>query len=174
LSTGYLYGALNVIADWTFVLIPICVLIDSDLDRRAKISVSIVMGLGAVGSISSIMRMVYLEGILFSEKGLTSKHTTLHYPGSGLTEQQAKPSKQPSGRPQNQAAASLPPPLPFSGPSSATLPPRCVLVRRLTGPMAHALARPMLPRKTTASLSHIEVERAVRIALAATSHGAPQ
>jgi hypothetical protein len=78
LSTGYLYGALNVTADWTFVLIPICVLIDSDLDRRAKISVSIVMGLGAVGSISSIMRMVYLEGILFSEKGLTSKHTTLH------------------------------------------------------------------------------------------------
>lgn len=71
LATGYLYGALNVIADWTFVLIPISVLIDSDLDRRSKISVSIVMALGAVGSVSSIMRMVYLKGLLFVPTGLT-------------------------------------------------------------------------------------------------------
>ncbi|KAH7066820.1 hypothetical protein BKA63DRAFT_607721 [Paraphoma chrysanthemicola] len=73
LSTGYLYGAINVVADWTFVLIPICILIDSDLDRRAKISVSIVMALGAVGSVSSIMRMVHLKGLLFSRTGLTTE-----------------------------------------------------------------------------------------------------
>lgn len=72
LSTGYLYGAINVIADWTFVLIPICVLLESDLDRRSKISVSIVMGLGAIGSISSIMRMVYLKGLLLSSHGMSS------------------------------------------------------------------------------------------------------
>ncbi|PVH91831.1 hypothetical protein DM02DRAFT_702733 [Periconia macrospinosa] len=70
LSTGYLYGAVNIIADWTFVLIPICVLVDSNLDRRAKISVSIVMALGAVGSVSSIMRMVYLKGLLILRGGL--------------------------------------------------------------------------------------------------------
>jgi hypothetical protein len=72
LSTGYLYGALNVIADWTFVLIPISVLLDSALDRRAKISVSVVMALGAVGSVSSIMRMVYLRGLILSPTSLSS------------------------------------------------------------------------------------------------------
>lgn len=68
-----MYGALNVIADWTFVLIPICVLLDSDLDRRSKISVSIVMALGAVGSVSSIMRMIYLKGLLFGHGALRAE-----------------------------------------------------------------------------------------------------
>ncbi|KAJ4991861.1 integral membrane protein [Stagonosporopsis vannaccii] len=66
LATGYIYGVINIIADWTFVLIPIVILVDSDIDRRSKISVSIVMGLGAIGSVSSILRMVYLKGLLFS------------------------------------------------------------------------------------------------------------
>ncbi|KAH7406883.1 hypothetical protein DE146DRAFT_676194 [Phaeosphaeria sp. MPI-PUGE-AT-0046c] len=70
LATGYLYGTLNVIADWTFVLIPISVLLDSELDRRSKISVSLVMALGAVGSVSSIMRMVYLRGLVGVPTGL--------------------------------------------------------------------------------------------------------
>ncbi|KAF2849180.1 hypothetical protein T440DRAFT_453103 [Plenodomus tracheiphilus IPT5] len=63
LTTGYLYGTINVLADWTFVLIPITVLISSDLDTRSKISVSLVMALGAIGSLSSIMRMIYLHGL---------------------------------------------------------------------------------------------------------------
>ncbi|KAJ4335058.1 hypothetical protein N0V95_009015 [Ascochyta clinopodiicola] len=69
LTSGYLYGIINVIADWTFVLIPIAVLVDSNIDRRSKISVSVVMGLGAIGSVSSILRMVYLKGLLFSHGG---------------------------------------------------------------------------------------------------------
>jgi hypothetical protein len=73
LSTGYLYGAINVIADWTFVLVPISVLVDSNLDRRSKISVSAVMALGAVGSVSSIMRMVYLRGLIGIPTGLSCK-----------------------------------------------------------------------------------------------------
>jgi hypothetical protein len=72
LTAGYLYGIINIVADWTFVLIPISVLIDSDLDRRSKISVSIVMALGAVGSVSSVLRMVYLKGLSLSMgNGLT-------------------------------------------------------------------------------------------------------
>ena len=74
LTTGYVYGIINVIADWTFVLIPISVLVDSELNRRSKISVSIVMGLGAVGSVSSILRMVYLDGLSLSTmNGLSRK-----------------------------------------------------------------------------------------------------
>ncbi len=73
LSTGYIYGAINIIADWTFVLIPIAILIDSDIDRRSKISVSIVMGLGAIGSVSSVLRMVYLHGLLFARNSAINR-----------------------------------------------------------------------------------------------------
>lgn len=66
LTTGYFYGIINVISDWTFTLIPIVILLDSDIDLRSKISVSIVMGFAAIGSIASIMRMVYLKALLFN------------------------------------------------------------------------------------------------------------
>lgn len=72
LSTGYIYGIINVVADWIFTLIPIVILMDSQMDRRSKISVGVVMGFAAIGSISSIMRMVYLKGLLF-EGSVSSK-----------------------------------------------------------------------------------------------------
>jgi hypothetical protein len=72
LSTGYIYGITNVVADWIFTLIPIVILMDSTMDRRSKISVGIVMAFAAVGSISGIMRMVYLKGLLF-EGSVSSK-----------------------------------------------------------------------------------------------------
>lgn len=46
--SGYLYGGVNVLAEWTFVLIPISTLMESHVDRRTKLSVSIIMGLGAM------------------------------------------------------------------------------------------------------------------------------
>ncbi|KAF2119835.1 hypothetical protein BDV96DRAFT_312197 [Lophiotrema nucula] len=89
LFTGYTYGVINVIADWTFVLIPIFVLVDSDMDRRSKVSVSIVMALGAVGSVSSILRMVYLRGLLFNGKHLSDAVRATIWataePGTGIT-----------------------------------------------------------------------------------------
>lgn len=54
------------------MLIPITVLMDSDLDRGSKISVGVVMGLGAIGSVSSIMRLVYLDGLSLSAIGALS------------------------------------------------------------------------------------------------------
>jgi len=109
LATGYLYGAINVIADWTFVLIPITVLLDSELDRRSKISVSIVMALGAVGSVSSIMRMVYLKGLIHVPTGLScTYHTPPLLPQLANDGIQLLLSKRPFGRRQNQARASSP------------------------------------------------------------------
>ncbi|CAE7030700.1 hypothetical protein CFE70_004259 [Pyrenophora teres f. teres 0-1] len=90
MCTGYVYGIINVIADWTFVLLPVSVLMDSDLDRRSKISVSIVMCLGAVGSVSSVLRMVYLSGLQLQSVGLasvTSRKVTIWAtaePGTGI------------------------------------------------------------------------------------------
>ena len=65
LSTGYIYGVVNVLSDWTFTLVPIFIMLDSNMDRREKLSVGLIMSFAAVGSISSIMRMVYLKGLLF-------------------------------------------------------------------------------------------------------------
>lgn len=48
------------------------------MDRRSKVSVGIVMGFAAVGSISSILRMVYLKGLLFS--GSVSSKSKFQYP----------------------------------------------------------------------------------------------
>jgi hypothetical protein len=48
LTCGYLYSSINTIADWTFVLIPIFMLHNANMDRRTKISVGVIMALGAV------------------------------------------------------------------------------------------------------------------------------
>ncbi|KAF2469882.1 uncharacterized protein BDR25DRAFT_189384, partial [Lindgomyces ingoldianus] len=89
LFTGYLYGIICVVADWIFVLIPIFVLIESDMDSRSKVSVSIIMALGAVGSISAILRMVYLKGLLLSGDFITDAPTATIWataePGTGIT-----------------------------------------------------------------------------------------
>ncbi|KAL5115708.1 hypothetical protein ACEQ8H_006420 [Pleosporales sp. CAS-2024a] len=89
LISGYCYGVINIIADWTFVLIPITVLLDSELDRRSKMSVSIVMALGAIGSVSSIMRIIFLRGLILISTGLspvTVKATiwAVAEPGTGI------------------------------------------------------------------------------------------
>lgn len=64
------------------MLIPISVLVGSKLDRRSKISVSLVMALGAVGSVSSVMRTIHLHGLALTGNGLTRK---LHCPPSSNT-----------------------------------------------------------------------------------------
>jgi hypothetical protein len=85
LTCGYIYGVINVLSDWTFVLIPITVLMDSDLDRRSKMSVSMVMALGALGSVSAIMRLVYLDGLGMSTmSALNGKAPLLNHTFEGL------------------------------------------------------------------------------------------
>ena len=66
LATQYLYGIVNIFANMTFVIISIRILIGSDIEHGAKISVSILIALGAIGSISSVMRIVYLESLTTS------------------------------------------------------------------------------------------------------------
>ncbi|KAF2194511.1 hypothetical protein K469DRAFT_546264 [Zopfia rhizophila CBS 207.26] len=88
LFTGYVYGTINVLADWTFVLTPIWILLESDMDRNSKLSVSVIMALGAVGSISSIMRMVYLRGLLLTGEYISETVNTTIWataePGTGI------------------------------------------------------------------------------------------
>ncbi|KAF2491942.1 hypothetical protein BU16DRAFT_564423 [Lophium mytilinum] len=65
LTAGYLYSSINTVADWTFVLIPLVMLSTANMDRKTKFSVGIIMALGAVGSVGSILRIIYMKGIIF-------------------------------------------------------------------------------------------------------------
>ncbi|KAF2816015.1 uncharacterized protein BDZ99DRAFT_127109 [Mytilinidion resinicola] len=65
LTAGYLYSSINTITDWTFVLVPLLMLSTPNMDRKTKFSVGIIMALGAVGSVGSILRIVYVKGIIF-------------------------------------------------------------------------------------------------------------
>jgi len=134
LSTGYIYGVINVIADWTFTLIPIIILLDSDMDRQSKISVSIVMGFAAIGSVSSILRMVYLEGLLFGHSVSSTSKPRASFVLQILILLQSLRSKPLSGPPPSPALASSPPRPPSYGRSSASSLPTSVAKSLNTAP----------------------------------------
>ncbi|PSK51637.1 hypothetical protein B9Z65_2904 [Elsinoe australis] len=60
---NYTYATINALTDWTFALIPIYTIRHANMPRRARISASFLLGLGAVSSIVSIVRMKYIEGL---------------------------------------------------------------------------------------------------------------
>ncbi|GAM91420.1 hypothetical protein ANO11243_094700 [Dothideomycetidae sp. 11243] len=60
---NYLYAALNILVDFVFTIIPIVVVAKAMMPRRAKISVSILILLGSVGSVVSVARIYYLPVI---------------------------------------------------------------------------------------------------------------
>lgn len=60
---NYLHGSLNAASDWTFALLPISVLWHAKIPRSAKISSGLLLSLGAVGSISSLIRLAYVPGL---------------------------------------------------------------------------------------------------------------
>jgi hypothetical protein len=48
LSMGYIYSVINIVADWIFVFIPMFMLKETSMGRRSKLSVGVIMALGAV------------------------------------------------------------------------------------------------------------------------------
>lgn len=48
LTTGYVVGGISILADWSFVIVPLFMLRDAQLTFRSKVSVGIIMILGAV------------------------------------------------------------------------------------------------------------------------------
>jgi hypothetical protein len=60
---NYVHASLNAISDWTFACLPIFVLWNSQIPRSAKISSGFLLSLGAVGSIISLVRIVYIPGL---------------------------------------------------------------------------------------------------------------
>ncbi|KAF1351675.1 hypothetical protein EJ07DRAFT_31159, partial [Lizonia empirigonia] len=59
MSFTYVVSALNSVADWTFGILPILVVKDLQMKRRAKFIISGVIGLAAIGSTATIIRLPY-------------------------------------------------------------------------------------------------------------------
>ena len=55
-------GLINAIADWIFAILPIFVLRKSNIPRSAKITVVCIILFGAIGSLSSVVRLAYIQG----------------------------------------------------------------------------------------------------------------
>ncbi|CAG7564518.1 unnamed protein product [Fusarium equiseti] len=61
MSTGYVVSISAVISDWTCAILPVFMLYKSNMRRATKVSVSIVLGLAAVASLCTVIRLPYLK-----------------------------------------------------------------------------------------------------------------
>ncbi|PNS20988.1 hypothetical protein CAC42_3325 [Sphaceloma murrayae] len=60
---NYFAAVLNALVDWILTLVPIYVVYQVNMSRKEKISVSILMMLGLTGSIISLVRIPYVNGV---------------------------------------------------------------------------------------------------------------
>ncbi|ESZ98168.1 hypothetical protein SBOR_1437 [Sclerotinia borealis F-4128] len=60
---GYAYSAITCASDWILSLIPIFVVWNLQMTPRDKMSVAIILSMGAVASTATIIRMPYLRGL---------------------------------------------------------------------------------------------------------------
>lgn len=60
---NYIHGTLNAVTDWIFVSLPILVIRDANMNRKAKASVMGVLAIGVLGSVASIVRLYYIKDI---------------------------------------------------------------------------------------------------------------
>jgi len=60
---SYIHGSLNALTDWEFAILPIFVLQKTKLPKHAKYSVCFILAVGALGSVASLVRLAYIEGL---------------------------------------------------------------------------------------------------------------
>jgi hypothetical protein len=60
---NYIHGTMNVLTDWVFVSLPILVIRNANMNRRAKSSVIGVLAIGVLGSVASVVRLYYVKDI---------------------------------------------------------------------------------------------------------------
>ncbi|KAI0485080.1 hypothetical protein GGR56DRAFT_669574 [Xylariaceae sp. FL0804] len=58
---GYLVSASSVVTDWACAVLPVVILWRTQMPARMKVSTGLVLGLGAIASISTIIRLPYLR-----------------------------------------------------------------------------------------------------------------
>jgi hypothetical protein len=60
---AYEQATVTTLTDWIFALLPIPLLWNTTMDRRSKLSVGLILSLGAFGSICSIVRFKYIDSL---------------------------------------------------------------------------------------------------------------
>jgi len=59
-ALSYTVSAMNIITDWTCAIMPVFILWDLQMRRKLKISVCFIMGLGAVASTATLVRLKFI------------------------------------------------------------------------------------------------------------------
>lgn len=87
---NYAHGSLNAATDWMFATIPFFMLWKTQIPRQAKISVYCISALGVFGSIASLIRLAYIQGLdsssfRFFETAVSIADLSIIEPGLGIT-----------------------------------------------------------------------------------------
>ena len=107
-------SGLNVVADWTFGLLPFWIVKDLQIPVRQKRLVIGLLAFAAVGSTATCIRLPYVMALKDSGKGREGDflckfgNDTKAYVEPQLTSSQTEPQKSPSGRPLSLALVSQP------------------------------------------------------------------
>ncbi|GAB7348028.1 hypothetical protein MBLNU459_g6067t1 [Dothideomycetes sp. NU459] len=64
IPASYAQTALNALTDWIYAILPIFTLIKLNMPKVTKFWACILLGLGALGSIASLIRLEYVKGLL--------------------------------------------------------------------------------------------------------------
>ncbi|CAA9960858.1 hypothetical protein PTMSG1_04242 [Pyrenophora teres f. maculata] len=67
LFMGYQQGAFSALTDIIFVILPVLILRNAQMDLRSKLSVGFILSLAALGFICSIIRFRYIDGLARTE-----------------------------------------------------------------------------------------------------------
>ncbi|KAL2127575.1 hypothetical protein VTI74DRAFT_10463 [Chaetomium olivicolor] len=67
IALGILFSAINIIADFTFALLPAWLVHGLNMKRKTKVAVSLLMGLGCIASTAVVIRLPYMRFIASSD-----------------------------------------------------------------------------------------------------------
>ncbi|KAL1592716.1 hypothetical protein SLS60_011132 [Paraconiothyrium brasiliense] len=62
-ALSFAVAAVSITTDWTFAILPVCLLWNVQMDPRVKLSVVLMLGLGVFASIAPIVRLKFLFGL---------------------------------------------------------------------------------------------------------------
>ncbi|KAF4628501.1 hypothetical protein G7Y89_g9653 [Cudoniella acicularis] len=87
-SSTYAHSTISAVADWTLGILPIFLVWDLAMNPRTKVSVGLILGLGAIGSTATIVRIPYIKQLsqgdfLYSTTDVAIWSTV--EPGIGIT-----------------------------------------------------------------------------------------
>jgi hypothetical protein len=79
----YLYSAINVICDFTFALLPLHIIRGLQMNRKSKLALMPILGVGCIASIAIVVRFAFIKG--FEDPDFLCKRAPNNPPPSPLS-----------------------------------------------------------------------------------------